>query len=179
MAERTVVEYLADAREIYGVFGKAKKALTAVDRALVLEPENVEALNLKASIYYELDDEEQAATFHRRALDAQPCSVEAWHGLAAIANDRQDYARALDAIEHAFACVPRDPLPEFNENEDYRQRLIAELYNEKAFALWYSDRRKEAIALLTDEGPRVCPMEVETLEDQLDWLEHNPESPEE
>ena len=179
MMEKTVAELLADAREIYSVFDRPKQALTAVERALALEPRNVEALNLKAAILYELDDDAQAEGYHRQALEVQPCSVEAWHGLAAIANDRGQYAAALDLADRGFACVPTDPLPEFSENEDYRQRLIAELYNEKAFALWYLGRHADAAALLTEAGPADCPMEVETLEDQLDWLEHHPKSPEE
>ena len=117
MVERTVAEYLADAREIYGVFGQGKKALTAVDRALALEPEHVEALNLKAAILYELDDDAQAMEYHRRALAVEPCSVEGWHGLAAIANDREEFAQALEFVEQGITCIPRDPLPEFTEKQ--------------------------------------------------------------
>jgi len=171
MAHEQIQELLADARDAYGVFDKAQRALDIVDRALALEPRHVEALNL--------DRDDAAETCHQQALAIEPCSVEALHGLAALANDRQDYALALQWAERGIACIPDDPYPEFIENEDYRQRLIAELLNEQAFALWYTDRRGEAEALLTVTGPNLCPLEVETLEDQLEWLEHHPDSPEE
>lgn len=179
MRNQDVVALLADAREVYGVFGKAERALGIVDKALEIEPQSVEALNLKAAILYELDRDDEADAYHRKALEVAPCSVEAWHGLASLANDRADYATALELAERGIACIPNDPNPEFIENEDYRQRLTAELLNEKAFALWYLDRRDEAQKLLTEDGPEMCPLEVETMEDQLEWLEHHPESPEE
>ncbi len=179
MAEPTITALLADAREVYGVFGRAQQALALVDRALAAEPRSVEALNLKAAILYELDRDDEAEAYHRQALAVEPCSVEALHGLAALANDREDYAAALDWVQRAFDCVPTDPNPEFIENDDYRQRVIAELYCEQAFALWYTGRRQDAVALLTETGPEQVPMEVETLEDQLDWLEQHPDSPEE
>jgi len=174
----SVEELLADAREVYGVFGKAQRALGIVDRALAQEPQNIEALNLKAAVLYELDNDEEAAAYHLRALELEPCSVEALHGLAALANDHEDYAKALEWADRGIDCIPHDPGTEFNENEDYRQRLIAELLSEKAFALWYTGRRDEAKTLLTEDGPTLCPLEVETFEEQLDWLEHHPEKPE-
>jgi len=175
----SVEELLADAREVYGVFGKAQQAIKSVDRALAREPENVEALNLKAAILYEMDNDEEAAAYHQRALAIEPCSVEALHGLAALANEREDYADALKWADRGIDCIPCDPNMEFQENEDYRQRLVAELLSEKAFALWYTDRRDEAMKLLTDEGPAQCPLEESTFEEQLEWLERHPEGPEE
>ncbi len=179
MARRTVEELLADAREVYGVFGRAQRALSLVDQVLAEQSENLEALNLKAAVLYELDRDEEAEVYHQRALAIAPCSVEALHGLAALANDRGDYAAALQWVERGLTCIPDDPSPEFIENEDYRQRLIAELYNEKAFAFWYTGRQPEATRLLTEEAPATCPLEVETFEDELAWLEEHPDSPEE
>ena len=123
MAKGDVAELLADARETYGVFGKAQRALAIVERALVMEPRSVEALNLKAAILYELDRDDEAEACNRLALEAEPCSVEALHGMAALANDRADYPAALQWTDRGLACIPNDPYPEFVENEDYRQRL--------------------------------------------------------
>jgi len=178
MSNRPVEEMLADAREVYGVFGKAQRALEIVNRALALDEKNVEALNLKAAILYELDEDDEAVAFHLRALEIEPCSVEALHGLTALANDHLDFAKALELADRGVDCIPRDPGAEFNENEDYRQRLVAELLSEKAFALWYTGKRAEAKQLLTEDGPAQCPLEVETFEDQLVWLEEHPEKPE-
>lgn len=179
MNETELRAVLADAREVYGVFGKAKKALSLVDRVLKDAPEHIEALNLKAAILYELDRDDEARTLHARVLELQPCSVEALHGLASIANDAADYPEALKLLATAFACVEKDPDPELRENEDFRQRLLTELYNERAFALWYSGKRADATRLLTHEAPEACPMEVESFEDELAWLEEHPDSPEE
>ncbi len=170
---------LADAREVYGVFGNAKKALGLVDGALAEAPEQLEALNLKAAILYELDRDDEARALHERVLALQPCSVEALHGLAALANDAQDYKTALKLLDTAFTCLERDPDPEFRENEDFRQRLVAELYNERAFALWYTGKRADAAKLLLTDAPAACPLEAETFEDELAWLEEHPDSPEE
>ena len=176
--KQPVNELLADAREVYGVFGKADRALKTVDRALEMEPNNVEALNLKAAILYELDHDEEAREYHQQALASEPNSVEALHGLAAIANDLGNYEEGITWLDRAFLAIPKDTYTEFRENQDYRQRLIAELYNEKAFALWYLGRKAEARKLLTKIAPEACPLEVETFEEELEWLEEHPESPE-
>lgn len=154
---RPVGELLAEARDAYGVFGKAQRALTLVEQALADEPDNVEALNLKAAILYELDRDEETADYHRRALAVEPHSVEALHGLGALANDQQRFSEALEWIDNAFQSIAQDPNPEFKENADYRQRVIAELYNEKAFALWYSGHREEAARLLSEDAPPRLP----------------------
>lgn len=179
MSERTIKELLTNARETYGVFGKAERALTTIDRALALEPSNIEALNLKAAILYELDRDEEAQALHEQVLSIEPCSTEALHGLTAIANDRHNFQVAVALADRALACLPNDPDLELRENEDYRQRLLAEIFSEKAFALWYIDEQDDAIKLLTQDGPAACPMEMETFEEQLEWLEHHPESPDE
>ena len=178
MHDSTVAELLADAREVYGVFGKAEKALGIVDRALTSEPNNVVALNLKAAILYDLDRDNEAVACHRHALEIDPCSVEALHGLAALANDHGHYADAIKLVDQGFAALPNDTDPEMQENEDFRQRVLAELFNEKAFALWYTGRKLEAEKYLTVDAPAMCPLEVETFEEELEWLEEHPDSPE-
>ena len=165
---------LAKARELYGVFGKSERALAVVERALAESPEDVEALNLQAAILYDLDRDEEARDAHLRALAREPCSVEALHGLAALANDRSQYTEALAWLERAFHALPQDPSVEFRDNADYRQRVIAQLYVEQAQALWNLAQRDEARRVLREDGPRACPLEVETLEDELEWLENNP-----
>ncbi|MHB9131899.1 MAG: tetratricopeptide repeat protein [Armatimonadota bacterium] len=179
MSNQTIDELLADAREVYAVFGKAQRALNTVDRVLEMQPDSVEALNLKAAILYDLDKDEEAIEYHEKALAVEPCSVEALHGLAALANERGDYSAALEWAERGFACITKDPSSEMRENEDYRQQLIAELYSEKAFSLWYQGKRDEVMRLLTTEGPDAVPLEVELFEEQLEWLQAHPNSPEE
>ena len=89
------------------------------------------------------------------------------------------YAEALKWLDIAFGSITQDPSSEFRENEDYRQRLIAEVYNEKAFALWYTGQREDAARLLSQDAPLACPLEIENFEEELEWLEEHPESPEE
>ncbi len=170
---------LAEARELFGVLGKNARALELVDRVLAREPEHVEALNLKAAILYDLDRENEAWDLHLRAVTLQPNSVEALHGLASIANERGQYAEALTWTQRALRAIPRDPYPEFIENADYRQQLIAEVYNEQAFALWYLEKSDEATRLLTVDAPAACPLEEDSFEEQLAWLQEHPEGPEE
>jgi len=175
--ETSIIGLLSDAREVYSALGNARKALVLVDSALQKAPERVDALNLKAAILYDLDRDAEAMAYHQQVLAIQPSSVEALHGMAAIANDAGDYTGALAWTDKGLRSIPEDTDPEFLENEDFRQRLTAELYNERAFALWYLGRKPEAIYLLTEEGPAMCPMEVETLEDELAWLEGHPHAP--
>ena len=179
MPHESITTLLDEALELFGAQGKTTQALKMVERALALEPDDVEALNLKGSILYEDDRDEEAEECHLAALRLDPHSVEAHYSLASIANDRHDFAGALRHCHAGFQAIPRERYREFLNNQDYRQRIIAELYNEKAFALWYTGQREEARRLLLEEGPQQCPLEVETLEDQLAWLEFHPDNPEE
>jgi tetratricopeptide (TPR) repeat protein len=171
----TITEILAEARNLYDVFGKPDKALVLVERALKTEPEHVEALNLKGEILFIMERDDAAIAAYQLALSFEPHSVEALHGMAEIANEHETYTEALHWVERGFLAIPDDPYPEFIENEDYRQRLIAELYNEKATALWHLGRHVEATELLTVDAPKACPIEVEYFEDLLDELEHGEE----
>jgi tetratricopeptide (TPR) repeat protein len=170
---------LAEARELFGVFGKSRQALEMVDRVLAIKTDNVDALNLKADILFDLDRDDEAREFHLQAFAQDPNSVEALHGLASIANERGNFTDALEWIRCAFSAIPNDADREFMENEDFRQRLIAELYNEQAFALWYLGEVEEATRVLSQDAPDACPLEIESFEDQLDWLQHHRDRPEE
>jgi tetratricopeptide (TPR) repeat protein len=176
--EQAITEILSEAREAYGAFGRAQRALMLVDQVLAREENNVEALNLKAAVLFEMDHDDEAREIHQRVLTLAPYSVEALHGLASIANGEGKYDEALGMLAIAFDAVDHDTDTEFVENEDFRQRLIGQLYVEKAFALWYSGRKHEAIRLLTETGPAACSMEIETFEDELAWLEEHPDEPE-
>jgi tetratricopeptide (TPR) repeat protein len=175
MTEQQVEAFLAEAREVYGDYGKAERALPIVERALALAPDSVEGWNLKGSILYDLDRDDEAEVCHRRAVEIEPCSVEGLHGLANIANDAHAYPAALGWAEQALACVDRDPHQEFRENEDYRQRLLAQVYIEQAFAHRMLGHDDLAVQILTVIGPAACPMEVETFEEEQEWLLENPE----
>lgn len=179
MEKQTHSALLAEARELFGVFGKNQRALDLVDQVLHDDAKYVEAMNLKAAILYDMDRDDEAWDYHTQALKLEPNSVEALHGIASIANERGNFAEGLQWTTRALRAIPNDPYQEFTENEDYRQRLIAEVYNEHAFALWYLEKTEEARRVLSDEAPQACPLEIESFEEQLDWLEHHLHSPEE
>lgn len=177
MTKENVSTLLAESRELFSALGKTAQALKMVERALAISPDDVEALNLKAVILYEDDRDKEAEECHLLALKADPYSIEAHYGLASIANDRHDYPAALRHCQAGFKAIPKETYPEFHENQEYRQRIIAELYNEKAFALWYTGKQSKARKLLQEDGAKDCPLELETLEDQLAWLEYHPDNP--
>lgn len=179
MNNENISALLSESRELFSALGKTAQALKMVERALALVPDNVEALNLKGAILYEEDRDEEAEECHLQALHTNPYSVEAHYALASIANDRHDYPGALRHCQSGFKAIAKDKYVEFLENAEYRQRIIAELYNEKAFALWYSGKKPQARKLLQVDAPKECPLEHETLEDQLEWLEYHPDNPEE
>ncbi len=168
-------EILADTREVFAVFGKTAPALKAVNELLLIEPDNIDALNLKAAILYEMDSDDESILISRKVLELCPNNVEALHAMIAAENDQHNYAKALKWFKKAEKAIDEDNSLEFVENEDYRQSLIAQIYSEKAYALWYSGKHDEAIKVLTETGPLNCPLEIETFEDELDWLKNNPD----
>jgi len=178
LAKQTHEEMLSEARELFGVFGKNARALEIVDNVISAQIGHVEALNLKAAILYDMDRDDEALEYHLQALQLAPNSVEALHGIASITNERGDFTKGLAWAKRALRAIPHDRYPEFTENEDYRQQLIGEVYNEQAFSLWYLGKTDEARRLLSEDAPEACPLEIESFEEQLDWLEHHPHSPE-
>ncbi|MEI7832381.1 MAG: tetratricopeptide repeat protein [bacterium] len=165
----------SQARDLYGTLEQPEKALALLLRALELDKNNVETLNLLAAVYYELDDIETAEDFHGNALDVCPNSVEALHGLAALANERGDHTQALKLTKFALDAAPLDPSTEFRENADYRQRLLAQVYIERATALWQQGNPADAHHILTITAPTACPLEEETFAEELEWLEEGAE----
>lgn len=167
-------EKLVDIREVFAVFGKVAPALKTVNELLSIAPENIDALNLKAAILYEMDHDDESIEVSEKVLEIYPDNVEALHAMIVAANDQHNYARALKWFKKAIKAIVTDKSTQFVENEDFRQALIAQIYCEKAYSLWYSDKQDDAITVLTETGPKVCPLEIETFEDELDWLKNNP-----
>ncbi len=166
---------LADTREVFAVFGKTEPALKTVNELLLIEPDNIDALNLKAAILYEMDSDDESIEVSEKVLTLCPDNVEALHAMIAAENDQHQYAKALKWFKRAEKAIATDKSTEFVENEDYRQSLIAQVYCEQAYSLWYSGKTDKAITVLTETGPQVCPLEIETFEDELDWLKNNPD----
>ncbi|MEI6520305.1 MAG: hypothetical protein WCO98_09765 [bacterium] len=175
MNNKEFKEKLADTREVFAVFGKPEPALKTVDELLAIEPDNIDALNLKAAILYEMDHDEASIAVSEKILELCPDNIEALHAMLAAENDQHNYAKALKWFKKAEKAIATDKSTEFVENEDYRQSLIAQVYCEKAYSLWYTDKTSEAIKVLTETGPAAAPLEIETFEDELDWLKNNPD----
>lgn len=173
-----IAKLQAQARDLYGTLEKPEQALALLEQALQLDPLNVETLNLLAAVRYELDDLTAAEEYHQDALKICPHSVEALHGLAALANEESDYALALKYTKAALAAVPLDPSTEFRENADYRQRLVAQVYIERATALWMQGNEDDARHILTVTAPAACPLEEDNFAAELEWLLENPDGEE-
>jgi tetratricopeptide (TPR) repeat protein len=146
--------------------GRPRQALDAIDRAVTLEPDNVEFLRSRAELASWAGDYERAEDSHRRigALTGEPAAEL---GLARIAAWR---GRTAASIAHYHAYLRREPADSVATIElarqetwrgnaraalavldDYRERFgeTAAWRVERARALVTGDRPRAAIAVLS------------------------------
>lgn len=86
--------------------GDQPLAIELLDRVLALAPGWAEAWNKRATVFFMLDDEQQAMLDLRRALAREPRHFGAWAGLGLLLQKAGDKRRALEAFRHALALHP-------------------------------------------------------------------------
>ena len=82
--------------------GKPAAALTHLDQAIVIEPNNVTALNNRAIAYYELGMSQQAKDDLLHALSLNPGNATSNCNLGIILFEEGDYDGAVQYLEEAF-----------------------------------------------------------------------------
>jgi tetratricopeptide (TPR) repeat protein len=124
----------------------SEEALEAVDAVLVEEPDNPDALLLKARLLLERRDGDAALAVHRRAAALCPCSCEALDGLARCLHALGHDSEALEVAFRARALL--------NEGENFRH--AGAVYLTIVWCLRELRRLREALAV-AEEGLERCP----------------------
>ncbi len=86
--------------------GRYEEANDYADRALSLCFRSIKALNLKGLLAMESGDQEQAETFFKKAITADPCFADPYVNLGVMRWQNGDIAEALDLIEKGFILSP-------------------------------------------------------------------------
>jgi predicted Zn-dependent protease len=81
-------------------------ALKLLDEAEAAEPNQPAHLNLRGEILMEQKDFDQAESFFKKALKADPKFREAQYNLAQIPFKKKEYSKARDRLEALFAATP-------------------------------------------------------------------------
>ena len=159
-------ELLTYTRDLYAALEKPDKALNHARELVDMAPDNYEVLNLLAAILYELDKDDEAFAYYNAALKTAPNSIEALEGLMSIANDNNDFEQALKLADRAIRSEKDDDYAEFIENPEYHQRLMAQVYIEKGYALYKLGEISKAKKVMLTDGVKSCPLEEETLHEE-------------
>ena len=163
-------ELLSETRDLYAGLNNPRKALKNAQRLVDMAPENYEALNLLGAILYELDMEEEAYVYYKKALEFEKNSIEAMEGLISIANDSEDYESAIKLANQAIKLEDKDPYPEFKENPEYHQRLMAQIYIEKAYSLYKMGEISKSKEVILKTAKEACPLEKELFDEEWEIL---------
>lgn len=126
--------------------GGAEEALEAVESILAREPENPDALLLKARLLLERHDGESALELHRRAAALRPSSCEALDGLARCLHALGRDIEALGVAEGARGLL--------DEGDNFRH--AGAVYLTMVWCLRELRRLREALAV-AEEGLSRCP----------------------
>ena len=86
--------------------GEVEAALTAYQRALDVEPDDVAALIAQGNLRFAAGELEVARDLYRRATAADPASAEAWYNLANTWDDLGQPDAAVRAYETALRFAP-------------------------------------------------------------------------
>jgi len=159
-------ELLSYTRDLYAALEKPDKALKHARELVDMAPDNYEVLNLLAAILYELDEDDEAFVYYNLASKIEPNSIEALEGLMSIANDNNDFTQALKLADRAIKAENNDPYLEFIENHEYHQRLMAQVYIEKGYALYKLGEIRKAKEVMLTDGVKACPLEEESLHEE-------------
>lgn len=126
---------LADA---YVRLNNPSQAQVAYDRALQLNPDNVEALTNRAALFYSQKAYEQASQDIKRALALNPKQDAALNNQSLLLAQTGNFQEALVYVERALAVQPRQPY----------------YLNNKAYLLLKLNRPADALPLVQESLQR-------------------------
>ena len=115
------------------------QAERAADRALSLDPENVEAITAKASVASVELDYETAKTLFERAIELNPSFATAYQWYARLSGYQGDRDREIELLEKARELDPRAPIISYN----------------LAWSYWVAGEKERAIDLIEETLDKV------------------------
>lgn len=89
--------------------GQIQRAHEHAESALLLDPSNVQALNLKGTLAHRKGDEEAADRFFRKAMQVDPGFGETYTNLGALQWYSGEHTEAIDRFERGFILSPTTP----------------------------------------------------------------------
>ncbi|MCX6216250.1 tetratricopeptide repeat protein [Spirosoma sp.] len=124
--------------DAYVRLGKQAQAQVAYDRALQLNPDNVEALTNRGALLYSQKAYDQAGEDIQRALRLNPKQDAALNNQSLLLARAGNFAEALVYVERALALQPRQPY----------------YLNNKAYLLLKLNRASDALPLVQESLQR-------------------------
>ncbi|SOD81918.1 Tfp pilus assembly protein PilF [Spirosoma fluviale] len=124
--------------DAYVRLANVSQAQVAYDRALQLNPNNVEALTNRAALFYTQKAYEQAGEDIQRALRLNPKQDAALNNQSLLLARAGNFAEALTFVERALTVQPRQPF----------------YLNNKAYLLLKLNRPAEALPLVNESLQR-------------------------
>jgi len=102
------------ASRIAMALGSAANALDAIDRAMSLEPANVNFMMQRAQCLLALNRPKEASEMADAAERCAPTDPAIWGAVGTLRSYAKDQRRALEAYDRALQLAPRDPDLSFN-----------------------------------------------------------------
>jgi tetratricopeptide (TPR) repeat protein len=145
LTSKNVLNYIDKGDELFDE-GKYDQAITYYDKALSLDPNDIDTLIIKGVSLNNLDKFEEAIEWYDKALAVDPNYINALYHKAISLDNMGDYEQAIAYFDKALALEPND----------------VDTLSYKGTSLENLDRHDEAIAYF-DKALAIEPSDVDTL----------------
>lgn len=89
-------------------------AVREADAALAIEPDQMQAIAIKAAVYWQTNQLKKAEPYVAALAERNPKEAGIWVNLAYIRRRTQSLDAAADTLQRALEADPRDALAHFN-----------------------------------------------------------------
>lgn len=106
---------LQNLSQIYLSLENFERAETYYERAIEVNPEDLESRSALAYIYAQQQRFEDGIQQHLYILQRQPENYNSWQNLAVLYQESQQWAEALNAGQQAMALAPEEEIPNWEQ----------------------------------------------------------------